>query len=74
MTLTSAIWALSQVRRDENTRSQLRDFVRRSGRCAPHICKGCLFNVGNAPCLTYGWNNREVLWAARLLLRRYEHA
>ena len=72
MTLVNAIWALSQVRRDENTRAQLRDFVRRSGRCVPHICKGCLFNVGNAPCLTYGWNNREVLWAARLLLRRLD--
>ena len=74
MTLMDAIWALSQVRRDENTRSQLRDFVRRSGRCAAYRCNDCLFNVGNAPCLTYGWNNSDVLWAARLLLRRYEHA
>ena len=71
MSLTDAIWALSQVRWDENTRSQLHSFVVRAGRCAAYRCNGCLFNIGSGPCLTYGWDTSDVLWAVQLLLRRY---
>ena len=74
MSLTDAIWALSQVRWNENTRSQLHGFVGRAGRCAAYRCNDCLFSIGKGPCLTYGWDTSDVLWATQLLLRRYEHA
>ena len=74
MSLTDAILALSQVRRDENTMAQLHGFVGRDGRCAAYRCNVCMFNIGNGPCLMYGWDTSDVLWAVQLLLRRYEHA
>lgn len=72
MNLLDAIWALSQARRGDDTRSQLHGFVGRSGRCAAYRCNGCMFNIGKGPCLMYGWDASDVLWAVQLLLRRYD--
>ena len=72
MTLTNAIWALSQVRRGEDTRVQLQGFIARSGRCSAYSCNSCLFKAVRGPCLTYGWSTRDIVWASSILLRRLD--